>query len=99
VTRLVVLDAVLLAVEAANVAWVSRVERGSRINLFFGRRPAVRERWVGAAVYGVVLAGLLFGTDRYGWGTRWVNLLVFLAALSALSLGVQLVHNRTVGRR
>jgi len=99
VTRLVVLNVVLLALEAAYVAWVSRVERGSRINLFVGRRPAGRERWVGAAVYGVVLAGLLFGTDSYGWGTRWVNLLVFVAALSALSLGVQLVHNRAVARR
>jgi len=100
VTRLVV-DAVLLALEAAYAFWVSRTNRGSPIrNLFFGRRPSAgRERWVGAAVTGVAVTGLLFGTDRCGYGTQWVNVLVFLAALTVVYAGVQAVHNRAVDRR
>ncbi len=100
-TRLVVIDAVLLALMAAYAVWVSRINRGSpNRNLFFGRRrSAGRERWVGAVVVGVVGGALLFGTDRYGYGTQWVNLLVFLAAVTAEYAGVQAVHNRALDRR
>jgi len=54
---------------------------------------------VGVAVNGLVLVGLMLGTDRYGWGIRWANLLVFFAVLAALCAGVQLVHNRALDRR
>jgi len=99
VTRLVVVDAVVLAVFAVYAVWVSRIHRGSRINLLGGRTPPGRERWVGIAITGVVPGGLLFGTDGYGWGTRWVSLVVLFAAGSALSAGVQFVHNRSLDRR
>jgi hypothetical protein len=99
VLRLVVADAVLLAVGAVYAAWVSRINRGSRINLFSGRTPPGRARSVGAAVAGVFAGGVVLGSAGYGFGTRWVNLLVFFAALSALFVGVQAVHNRAVDRR
>jgi len=52
VTRLIVVDAVLLAPEAAYTVWVSRTNRGSRINLFSGPRPVGGRVWVGAAAAG-----------------------------------------------
>jgi len=48
---------------------------------------------------GLVPGGLLFGTDGYGWGTRWVNLLVLCGALMVVFAVVQTVHNRTRARR
>lgn len=91
-THLAGVDVVLLAVWAAYLAWVSRAHRGSPVNLFRGRTPRVRgERWLGAVVNGVVVGGYLFGTDGYGWGTRWVNLSVLLAALTVMLDVVQAV--------
>jgi len=98
VLRLVVADAVLLAVGAVYAAWVARINRGSRIHLF-GRTPPGRPRSVGAAVAGVFAGGVVLGSAGYGFGTRWVNLLVFFVALSALFALVQAVHNRAVDRR
>ncbi len=98
-TRLVVADAVLLATGAVYAAWVSRIHRGSWINLFSGRAPAGRERSVGAAVAGVLAGGLVLGSAGYGFGARWVNIPVFSAALSTLFVGIQAVHNRAVDRR
>ncbi len=98
--RLVVLDVVLLALVVAYLVWVSRINRGTALtNLFVKWRPAGRERWVGAALNGVVITGLVLGTDRYSWGTRWVNLVAFAAVLAALCGGIQLVHNRALDRR
>jgi len=99
VTRLVVVDAVLLALVAAYVVWVSRTNRGSHVTSFSGPRPPGRARSVRAAVTGVVVAGLLFGTDRYGFGTRLVNALVFFALMAAVYAGGAAVHNRAVDRR
>jgi len=99
VTRLVVVDAVLLGLGAAYAAWVSRTNRGSRIKLFSGHRPPGRERWAGTAVIAFFLAGVSFGTAGYSPGTRVVNILVFLAALAAVSAGGAALHNRAVDRR
>lgn len=98
-TRLVVVDAVVLAVFAVYAVWVSRIHSGSRINLLRGRTPAGRERWAGTAIAGLVPGGLLFGSDGYGWGTRWVNPLVLFGALMVVVAVVQIVHNRTRARR
>jgi len=98
VTRLVVVDAVLLALVVASVAWVSRVSRGSRINLFNGRSPGW-QRPVGAAVGVVVTIGLVLGTAGYGSETRAVNFLTFLLAYVVVVVGGQVVHNRAVDRR
>ncbi len=43
VARLVLVDAVFLGLGAAHVAWVSRINRGSRIKLLSGHRPPGRE--------------------------------------------------------
>ncbi len=97
--RLVVVDVVLLALEAAYVAWVSRDNCGSPINFFSGRSLPARDRWVGTAVAVAVVVGLVFGTAAYSAGTRAVNFLVFLVVVTAVVVGVQLVHNRAVDRR
>jgi len=99
VTRLVIGDAVLLAVGAVYAAWISRINRGSRINLFSGRTPSGRERSVGAAVAGVFAGGVVLVSAGYGFGIRWANLPVFFAALSVLFLGFQAVHNRALDQR
>jgi len=99
VGRLVVVDAVLLAPEAVWVVWVSRINRGSPINLFSGPRPPGRARWMGAAVAGVIHVGLVLGTDGYGFGTRWVNFLVFFAAVTVVVIGGAALHNRALDRR
>jgi len=99
VIRLVVVDAVFLALVAAYVAWASRTNRGSHVSSFSGPRPAGRARWVRATVTGVVVAGLLFGTDRYGLGTRLVNFLVFFPLMAGVYAGGAALHNRTVDRR
>lgn len=81
------------------MAWVSRIHRGSRIHLFSGGTSPGRPRSVGVAVAGVFAGGVVLGSAGYGFGTRWVNLLVFVAAVSALFAVVQAVHNRAVDRR
>ncbi len=52
-----------------------------------------------AAVAVVFAGGGVLGSAGYGFGTRWVNVLLFFAALSALFVSVQAVHNRAVDRR
>jgi len=99
VSRLVVVDAVFLALVVAYAVWVSRTNRGSPIHLFSGRGLPARDRWVGGAVGVVVTIGLVLGTAGYGSGTRTVNWLVFLVAIVAARVGVQAVHNRAVDRR
>ncbi len=98
-TRLVVVDAVLLALEAVYVAWMSRIHRGSRINLFSGPRPPGRARWMGAAAAGLIPVGLVLGSAGYGFGTRWVNFLVFFAAVTVVVVGGAAPHNRALDRR
>ena len=98
-TRLVVVGAALLALGAAYAAWVSRINRGSRINLFSGRTPPGRARSVGAAVAGVFAGGVVLVSAGYGFGTRWANLPVFFGALSVLFLGFRAVHNRALDQR
>jgi len=99
VTRLVVVDAVLLALVAAYVAWASRTNRATHVSSFSGRMPPGRARWVRATVTGVAAAGLAVGTDRYGLGTRVVNILVFFALMAAVYAGGAALHNRAVVRQ
>jgi len=99
VTRLVILDLVLLAAEAAYVAWVSWVNRGLHIKSFSGRSLSVRDRWFGTAVAGVVVIALVIGTNRYGFWTKLVNAVIFITASSALDAGGVALHNRTRARR
>ncbi len=77
VTRLVVVDAVLLALVAAYAVWVSRTNRGSHVNLFSGHRLRGREHRVGRVVAGVIPGGFVFGTARYDPGTRLLNIPCF----------------------
>jgi hypothetical protein len=100
VTRLVVIDAVLLALVAAYVVWVAWIYRGSPVRkLFLEWGDMGRERWAGVAVAVVVAVGLLFDTGRYSLGILWVNLLVVLAATVAVRVGVQAIDNRIRARR
>jgi len=99
VTRLVVVDAVLLVLGATHTAWLSRINRGSQMKLFRWRTPPGRERWVGGAVSLVSVGGLVVGTEGYGFGTRMVNLLMFIAALLVVDAGAAALHNRAVDRR
>jgi len=99
VTRLVVIDAVPLALVAAHVVWASRTNRGSHVSSFSGPGPAGRARWVRPTVTGVIVTGLLPGTNKYGLGTQLVNLLVFLGAVAAVCAHLQAVHNRALDRR
>jgi len=99
VTRLVIVDAVLLVLGAVYTVWLSRINCGSQMKLFRWRTPSGRERRVGRAVNLVSVGGLVLGTESYGFGTRMVNLLVFIAALLAVDAGGAVLHNRAVDRR
>jgi len=99
VTRLVVVDAVLVALVAAYVARVSRTNRGSHITLFSGHRPPGRGPWAGLAVTAMLFASVSLGTAGYGSGTRVVNFLVFLAVLAAVYGGGAALHNRALDRQ
>jgi len=99
VTRLVVVNAVLLALGAVYVAWVSRINRGSPISFFTGRSLPGQVSWVGLAITGVFAGGLALGTAGYGLGPSLVNILMFGAALSAVSAGGAALHNRALDRR
>jgi len=99
VTRLVVVDAVLLALVAAYVAWASRTNSGSHVTSFSGPKPQGRARPVRAAVTGVVAGGVVLGSAGYGLGTRLLNILAFFALMSAVYAGGAALHNRALDRR
>ncbi len=99
VSRLVFVDAVLLALGAVYLAWVSRLDRNAPMSFVVARSLPGRLSWVGVAVSAVFFGGLMLGTAGYGLVTSLVNIVVFFAGFLLLSAGGAALHNRALDRR